>query len=184
MNAKKSNLNSGATASKRSARMTRQKRQQIKAKALADYRHGDKLREIAVRYGTSTTAVSLWAKNAKLARRTRGCREKEWPDEEDIKIVRAVKAVVNGSPTLKEIGARFGHRSRAGIHRIFKKWKDWQPAFRYQKGDRLRIDDEDYIVLKPGVFKGLVKNVNTGEKLRMPWKQKIEGVNTYQAVKI
>lgn len=164
--------------------MTREARARIKAKALADYQRGDTLREIAVRYNTSTTAVSLWAKEAKLPRRERGCRTKEWPDEEDIAIVKAVKAVVDGKPTLEEIGSRFGNKSRAGIHRIYTCWKDWRPRMPYKKGDRVRLKGRDYVVLKPGVFRGEVRDVKTAERRTLQWKQKIEGDNSLQVVKL
>lgn len=165
-------------------RRTREARERIKVKALSDYRNGHKLREIAIRYGTSTTAVSLWAKEARLPRRDRGCRPKVWPDEEDIEIVKAVKAVVDGKPTLDEIGVQFGNKSRAGIHRIWKRWKDWKPTMPYKKGDRIRIKSHDYVVTKPGVFWGEVEDVCTGERITLPWKHKVDRDNSWQAVKL
>lgn len=165
--------------------MTRQAREQTKRKALRDYKRGDKLREIAVRYGTSTTAVSLWAKEAKLPRRERGCRPKIWPDEEDINITNAVRAVVNGKPTLEEIGKQFGNRSRAGIHRIYTRWKNWKPRAPYRTGDIIRLRNRDYEVITARVFDGDVRDLETGEIfVKMPWKYKAKLGQTDQAVKL
>ena len=169
---------------KKKRRMTRDKRERVKARALQDYLRGDRLKDIAIRYGTSTTAISLWAKAAHLPRRVQGCRYKGWPDKEDYAIVMAVKAVRNGSPTLEEIGRRFGNKSRAGIHRIWAKWKNWVPRMPYKKGDRIRIRDRDYIVIEPGVFEGEIEDVKTQERSKRAWKCKVDRANKWEAVKI
>ncbi len=165
-------------------RMTREALARKKVKALADYKRGDPLWEIAIRYDTSTTAVSLWAKQAKLPRRDQGCRRKDWPEEEDIDIVNAVKAVKEGKPTLEEIGQMFGGKSKANIHRIYTKWKNWKPTIPYKKGDRLRFGTKDVIVIKPDVFHGEVQDTKTGERTTICWKQKVNREKVIQAVKI
>ncbi len=143
----------------------------IRTKALRDYRRGDRLRDIAVRYGKSPTAISLWAKKAGLERRQQGCTIKKWPDASDIDIVNAVKAAKqnDNQPTLEEIGERFGHLSRAGVHRIFMKWKNWKPRIPFKPGDQIRLDGHDYLVLVPGVFTGKVRDMKTQEEQDISW---------------
>lgn len=165
-------------------RLSKEARERIKEKALHDYKRGDPLREIAIRYNTSITAVSLWAKEARLKRRQQGCRHKEWPDQEDIEIVQAVRAVCDGSPTLDEIGERFGNKTRAGIHRIYTKWKDWKPKLPFKPGDKIRYDGHDFLVVKPGVFKGKVKDLASGELVDIHWKHKLDNGEVWMAVKI
>jgi hypothetical protein len=151
----------------------RELRRSVRSEALRDYRRGDRLQDIALRYGTSTTAISLWAMRAGLPRRKRGCRPKDWPDREDIQIVQAVRNAIDGRPTLEEIGAKFGNKSRAGIHRIYTKWKDWKPRCPFKKGEVLRYQGRHWEVIKPGLFGGTVQNVETREKGYLAWNQKL-----------
>jgi hypothetical protein len=106
--------------------MTKQERKQVKREALREYRRGDLLKTTAERHKISTATISLWAAKDGQARRQQGCRVKTSPSERDIEIVKAVKAVVDGKPTLAEIGKPWG-TSRANVHRIFHTWKDWKP---------------------------------------------------------
>lgn len=146
----------------------------IKLKATEDYRRGDRLGDIALRYGISIGTVSLWAKQCGLARRTRGCRVKRLPSQLDMGIVAAVRAVKDGVPTLKEIGVQFGGFSRANVHRIYHKWKDWKPRVPFKVGDVVRVLDsnlhpQDYEVLVPDVFQGQCKHVKTGALKEVKW---------------
>lgn len=140
-------------------------------RALKDYRRGDPIRDIAIRYGKSTTAVSLWAKKAGLERRQQGCRVKKYPSATDIDIVNAVKAskANGGRPTLEEIGANWGYMSRAGVHRIYQKWKNWKPTIPFKAGDRIRLEGRDYLVLEPSVFTGKVRSLTTGKERVIGW---------------
>lgn len=106
--------------------MTREQREAVKAKALDEYRRGDVLALIAARHGVSVATISLWALSAGLERRKQGCRKKTRPSDRDILIVNAVRAVVDGKPTLAEIGKRW-NTSRGNVHRIYHKWKNWTP---------------------------------------------------------
>lgn len=72
------------------------------------------------------TALVVRPNHRQPADAPQGCRVKTRPSERDIEIVRVVKAVVDGKPTLAEIGKRWG-TSRANVHRIFHTWKDWKP---------------------------------------------------------
>jgi len=140
----------------------------LQQKAVADYKKGDQLKHIAVRYNVSVGTVSLWAKKEGIARRRRGCRYKTMPSEHDMRIVAAVKAVVDGKPTLDELGSRFGY-TRAGIHRIYSKWKDWTPSVPFKPGDILRFAGVDYKVLSAGVFDGRVQSIKTGKTTVIKW---------------
>ena len=154
--------------------MTKIERAKVKAKALRDYRRKDPLKVIAIRYGISTSTVSLWAAQAKLKRRPQGCRHKTEPNARDILIVEAVRAIVNGKPTLEQIGKLFvtrnGAMSRANVHRIYHTWKDWVPTVPFSVGDKVRLKGTDYEVIEPHPFDGLVKNLKTGETLTIGWK--------------
>lgn len=140
----------------------------VREKAVRDFRRGDPLRDIAVRYEVSEGTVSLWAKAAGL-RRKQGCRKKMRPEESDWEIVLAVRKVKNGQPTLDEIGKRFG-MTRAGVHRIYHKWKHWEPKAPFVKGDKIRIGTRDYEVLKPDIFHGKARDLKTGKKVEVAWR--------------
>ena len=140
----------------------------VQQKSVADYERGDQLKHIAVRYNVSVGTVSLWAKKAGLTRRKRGCRHKMTPSEADMRIVAAVKAVVEGKPTLDELGDRFGY-TRAGIHRIYCKWKNWKPTIPFKPGDLIRFAGTDFEVVKANVFDGTVRSVKTGKTTRINW---------------
>lgn len=145
----------------------------MKAQALEEYRRGERLKVIAIRYRVSAATVSLWAAGAGLARRRRGCRIKVRPDARDLEIVNAVRAVVDGKPTLAEIGKRWGwhfYMSRANVHRIYHKWKDWKPTMPFQAGDIIRFKHRVYRVVEPGVFDGKVRVLRTGQESTIPWK--------------
>ncbi len=140
----------------------------LQQKAVADYKRGDKLKHIAVRYDISVGTVSLWAKKAGIARRKRGCCHKTMPSDYDLQIVAAVNAVEEGKPTLDEIGNRFGY-TRAGIHRIYHKWKNWTPSVPYKKGDLIRFAGTDYEIIEAGAFDGSVRSVKTGKTTVISW---------------
>jgi transposase len=142
--------------------------QSVRERAVADFRRGDPLKDIAVRYGVSEGSVSLWAKAAGL-RRKQGCRIKERPSTRDWDILQAVRAVVDGVPTLDEIGKRFG-MTRAGVHRIYRRWKHWKPVPPFRKGAIVRYNGDDYEVLDPDLFTGTVRSVATGEVTTIEWK--------------
>jgi hypothetical protein len=148
-----------------------QLRAEIRAEALRDYQRGDRLKDIALRYGVSTTAISLWALWSGLPRRKRGKWAKDWPDARDIEIVQAVRSIVNGKPTYKQIGAMFGNMSRAGIHRVYAKWKDWKLRCRFKKGEVIRYEGRYFKMIEPGIFGGVVQNMETGEKTYLVWSQ-------------
>lgn len=148
----------------------KQDKARVKAKAIRDYKRGETLRAIAVRYGVSTGTVSLWAQGAGLERRQQGCRAKIFPNEADIQIVNAVKAVQNGKPTLAEIGHHW-QMSRANVHRIYHRWKDWQPVVPFAVGDKIRFMGRDYEVKIPDVFRGIVRDLRTGVEQTLDWKK-------------
>lgn len=148
---------------------TKKAKLRIKQKALRDYDRNDPLREIAIRYGVTEGTISIWAKEAGRTRRHRGCRKKEWPDESHISITEAVRAIRDGKPTLDEIGAHW-QMTRAGVHRIYHKWKNWKPRVPFKKGDKIRILNRDYEVLCPGVFGGDVRDLKTGVETKITWK--------------
>jgi hypothetical protein len=144
---------------------------EVKAKALAEYVGGDRLNEIAIRYGISTTAISLWAKKAGLERRRQGCRVKVWPEPREMEIVAAVKAVSNGKPTLEQIGKPW-KLSRAAVHRIYRKWRDWEPPVKFQRGDRIRFGRRDYEVVQPGRLQGKVRDLKANIEITIDWHTK------------
>ena len=146
----------------------RDERLETKAKALMDYRRNDPLKVIAIRYGYSVASVSLWAKSAGLERRRQGCRIKDWPRDIDLKIVDEVRAVVDGTPTLAEIGKRW-HMSRSNIHRIYKTWKHWTPKVPFKPGDIIRFERRDYRVIEPGVLEGKVRSLETDQESIIHW---------------
>jgi len=147
----------------------------VKAKVLAEYRQGYPLKEIAIRYGVPKATVSLWAAQAGIKRRSQGCRNKLRPEERDVQILEAVRAVVNGKPTLEEIGKRFptrnGPMSRANVSRIYNTWKDWVPTKPFEPGDVVRFRGRDYEVVEPGVFEGKVRDQVTGQEVNIHWKE-------------
>jgi len=156
--------------------MTKDERAKVKAKALRDYRRKEPLKVIAIRYAVSSATISLWAAQAKLKRRQQGCRKKTEPDERDIDIVQAVRAIRGGRPTLAEIGHPWPtrsshHMSRANVHRIFQRWKNWVPEIPFVKGDKVRYIRRDYEVLEARAFDGDVRNLKTGVISTIPWKQ-------------
>ncbi len=144
------------------------KPEKIQSLALEDYRQGDSLKNIAVRYRISIGTVSLWAKKAGLKRRSRGCRPKTRPSEQDLQIVAAVDAVEGGKPTLDEIGRKFGY-TRAGIHRIYHRWKTWKPSAPFKVGERVRFAGRDYQILKAGVFGGRVLDLKHQTETTIKW---------------
>jgi hypothetical protein len=144
----------------------------VKLKAINDFRRGDPLRDIAARYDISEGSVSLWAKAAGLPPRRQGCRRKTRPSRIDWEIVLAVRKVRNGKPKLEEIGQRFGGMTRAGVHRIYQKWKNWDPTPPFDKGDVVRFRSSDYRVVKPGLFAGTVISLKTGKQTELEWVQK------------
>jgi len=156
--------------------MTKDERAKVKIKALRDYRRKEPLKVIAIRYRVSAATISLWAAQAKLKRRQQGCRKKTEPDQRDIDIVQAVRAIQDGKPTLAEIGQRWPtrsseHMSRANVHRIYQRWKDWVPEVLFQSGDKVRYLGRDFEVLRPRAFDGDVKDLKTGVVSTIPWKQ-------------
>jgi hypothetical protein len=164
----------------------KQERAKLRVKALRDYRRGEPLRMIAIRYGVSVGTVSLWAMAAGIARRPQGCRTKDFPDEADINIVNAVRAVRDGRPTLAEIGLRW-QMSRANVHRIYHRWKNWEPVVPFKVGDTVRFMGLDYEVVDPGVFEGKVRSLKTGEESKISWKLKVKigkKTVTYSTVKL
>lgn len=167
----------------------KQLRQSIKQKALRDYDRGERLEDIAIRYRISPCNVSLWAKAAGRPRRQQGCRTKQWPGPTDIEIVKAVRNIVGGQPTLADIGRSIGGgMTRAGVHRIYQRWKDWKPHLPFTKGDRIRHMERDYEVIKPNIFEGRVRDLKTGEEKTMFWTWKVtlpDGKErTFTAVKL
>lgn len=140
-----------------------------KAKALRDYRNGDSLEEIGIRYGFAPATISCWAARAGIERRPQGCRKKDWPDEIDIAVVNAVRQVVDGKPTLAQIGDRW-RMSRANVHRIYHRWKNWKPHSPFKAGDTIRFMKRDYEVLEPEPFRGKVRDLKTGEELVIQWR--------------
>ena len=140
-----------------------------KAKALRDYKLGHSLEEIGIRYGFAPATISCWAARAGIARRPQGCRKKDWPDEIDIAVVNAVKQVVDGKPTLAEIGDRW-RMSRANVHRIYHRWKNWKSRNPFKVGEIIRFMKRDYEVLEPAPFRGKVRDLRTNEKLAIHWR--------------
>lgn len=143
---------------------------QIKKQALRAYRANESLRVIAARAGKSIPTISSWALAAGYARRKQGCRVKRWPEPRDMRIVAAVRAVVNGSPTLEEIGRSEGGITRAGVHRVYRKWKDWKPVAPFAAGDQVRFAGREYRVIRPDIFEGLVHDLENGVDVTIPWK--------------
>ena len=141
----------------------------LKARALRDYKSGQSLEEIGIRYGFAPSTISCWAARAGVARRIQGCRLKEWPDEIDIAIVNEVRRVVDGEPTLADIGQHWG-MSRANVHRIYRRWKDWKPRSPFKAGDVIRFMKRDYIVVEPGLFSGIVRDMETGAEIKIQWR--------------
>jgi hypothetical protein len=144
------------------------KPESLQHKAISDYKRGDHLKHIAVRYCISVGTVSLWAKKAGLARRKRGRRHEAVPSDQALQIVAAVNAVVDGSPTLDELGRKFGY-TRAGIHRIYHKWKNYVPKAPFEVGDIIRFAGVDFKVLTAGVHGGQVRALKTGKVTCINW---------------
>lgn len=143
---------------------------EIKQKAVRDYRRGERLEDIAVRYGISFGTVSIWARQAGIKKRRQGCTIKKRPSPRELEIVAAVRGMKDGKPTIKEIGQRYAIETRAGIWRIFYKWKDWRPHIPFKKGDTVRFMGGDFEVLKPDVFDGKVRNLKTGQETIISWR--------------
>lgn len=150
---------------------------EIVKQALDQFSRGDRLEDIAIRFKVTGGAVSCWAKRAKLPARVQGRTNKQRPEALDFAVVEAVRAVVDGKPTLGEIGTLYGI-TRAAVHRIWKRWKDWVPDVPFAAGDKVRLKTEtekgtdytDYEVLEPKVFDGRVRNLETGEETTVSWK--------------
>jgi hypothetical protein len=143
---------------------------ELKESALSDYRSGDPLKNIAVRYGLLVGTISLWAKKAGYTRRSRGTRRKLLPTEQDMQIVAAVKAALGGMPTLAEIGVPYSY-SRSAVHRIYHRWKDWKPVIPFRAGARIRFEGRDYQVTAPRVFDGDVIDLKTGQRTVIAWRK-------------
>ena len=149
---------------------SKEEKNKVKVKALRDYRRGEPLKVIAIRYGFSPATISLWAKGSGIKRRKQGCRIKLWPSEVDLQIVEEVRAVVDGKPTLEEIGDRW-QMSRANVHRIFHTWKDWTPpSTDFAPGDRVRFLRRDYEVVQAGPMEGIVRDLKTGRESKLRWR--------------
>jgi transposase len=169
------------------------KHEAIRLAALADYVKGDLLRDIALRYDVSIGTVSLWAHKAGEARRTQGCRIKDIPSEFEMEIVAACRASKNGHPSYREIGVPY-HYGRASVHRIFQKWKHWRPRVPFKAGQKIRWcylewgtrepRFKDLLVLTPGVFDGLCRDLQNGqETIYKWWVNKHTFATRYKAVK-
>ena len=142
---------------------------EIRQKAVQDYRRGDRIEAIAQRYGVTVGAISTWAKNANVKRRTQGCRVKDRPNPRELEIVAAMLAKHNGRPTFDEVGKQFG-MPRQGVHRIFHRWKHWVRGAPFKKGDHVRFQGRDYEVLKPDTSEGKVRDLKNGEVTRISWR--------------
>lgn len=137
-----------------------------KVQALTDYRSGMRLREIAARHGVHTSTISVWAKEAGLARRSQGCREKMAPSVRDAQIVADLRNDAN--LPMEAVGDRYGI-SRARVHRIYHKWKDWKPAPPYKVGDKVRFMGQDYLIISAGVHEGKVRHLRTNKVTTISW---------------
>ena len=60
--------------------------------------------------------------------------------------------------------------TRANVHRIYHRWKDWQPTVPFEPGDTIRFKAHDYKVVDPGIFRGQVRSLKTGQESIIPWK--------------
>ncbi len=152
---------------------------EIKEAALADYKRNEPLKVIAKRYNLLPGTVSLWGRKAKIKRRRRGTRLKEMPSERDMDIVARVRAALGGIPTLAEIGKNYpvrtgGTLSRSGVHRVYHRWKDWKPTAPFEVDDIVRHAGHDYLVLRPRVFDGDVRNLKTGTETKVNWRDNSE----------
>lgn len=150
---------------------------EIIKQALEQFVAGQRLEDIAIRCKVTVGAVSCWAKRANLPPRVQGRTSKDRPDALDMEIVRSVRTVVDGAPTLTEIGDKHGV-TRAAVHRIWKRWKDWTPDVPFAAGDKVRLKDvteagvvyTDYEVVEPKEFTGRVRDVVTGTETVVSWK--------------
>jgi transposase len=140
--------------------MTKKERELIKKKAVMDFRRGDRVDDIAIRYGKTIGTISTWARKAGIKQRRQGCRVKELPNVLDLKIVQLVKNRVNGNPSFSKIGEPYGLK-RQSVHRMYHRWKDWTKngvAIPFRAGDKIRFGNEDYTVVKADVLCGAVKD--------------------------
>jgi len=145
----------------------------LKPKVAEEYESGEKLKTIALRYGISIATASLWGRSSapRKLRRGQGCTFKTYPSSADIQIRDAVAAVVDGKPTLAEIGAAW-KMSRANVHRIAKKWRKWKPKPKFKDGDvikHVKFGSMPLEVLESGPFKGTVRNLQTQEVTELEW---------------
>jgi transposase len=162
------------------ATMPRQRKSlDVRQLAVHDYERGDPIDDIAMRYDVTIGTVSTWAKKAELKRRAQGCTIKERPSPRELEIVEAVRAARErgGDPTLLEIGQMYGVKTRAGVHRIYHRWKHWRPVSPFKRGDRVRwkgvengkVVVHDYEVVKPDIFQGKVRDLKTGRVTQISW---------------
>jgi hypothetical protein len=124
---------------------------------------------IAIRYRITEGTVSIWAKKAGLPRRRRGTRHKLTPSPKDMVIVAEVSNLDDDRLTLEEIGAKYGY-TRAGIHRIYHKWKWWKPVVPFGVGEVIRYRNRDYQVVEARVFDGVVRDLRTGQEETISWR--------------
>lgn len=145
-----------------------------KEAALRDLENGGRLTDIAIRYGVSVSLVSVWREDAGMVQRKRGCPVKTTPSPIDLEIVKAVKAghaAPDGQPTVETVRRQFGFTSRSAVHRIYQKWKDWEPGPPpFAKGDTVRWMGRDYLVLEPDTFTGKVQDIKTGTHTIISWR--------------
>jgi transposase len=140
----------------------------IKTKAIREFRQGDRLEDIAVRAGVSKGTVSIWAKGAGARKRQRGCRVKTMPSAKDLAILTTCRTRAHGKPTFQEIADQWG-MTRAGVHRVYTKWKDKELTYPFKPGDKVRFQGRDYTLITAGLVEGKAVDCITGQRVNLPW---------------
>ena len=139
-----------------------------KQKVVRDFKRGDLVTDIAARYGVTIGTVSVWARANGARMRQQGRRAKTVPSVRDLAIIRRYRHRLHGRPTLEDIGLAYG-LTRAGVHRIWKKWKACKLRAPFAPENMVRFMGKDYKVIDPGVFDGVVLDMKTGQRTRISW---------------
>ena len=95
----------------------------------------------------------------------------DWPEERHIEIVKAVKAIKHGKPTLAEIGEQW-QLAKSSVCRIYQQYKHWNPCLPFKAGEKIRFKGRDYEVVEPGVFNGKVRDLKTNGESTIAWRVK------------
>lgn len=115
------------------------------AAALIDYQNPDMTsEEVAVKHNVSAATLTVWAKKAGLALRSRGRKAQDRPSPRQLEIIKLASVY-----TYEQVGERFG-MAKQSIHRIVKRWRNWMSPIKppFDRGDMLLWRGKKFTVLE------------------------------------